>query len=147
MILSTFLKTRKYIFTSMKRTDQCKALSCWKCCICTDCLSTYCCTYFLPVQLLTYWSSSVLHFDTLLTVLVYCFFIGRIEVTSALCMSYRCFWILSSIHLMHISERSFSSLLICHVYVLKGLQEEDEGDQRQWKLNNDEDQDSGWVKS
>ena len=31
--------------------------SCWKCCIYTEYLSTYCCTYSLPVQLLTYWSS------------------------------------------------------------------------------------------
>ena len=39
-----------------------------------------------------------LHFATLLTVLVYCSFKGKIKVSSALCMSSRCFWILSSMH-------------------------------------------------
>ena len=72
----------------------------WKYCICTACLSTYCCTYFLPVQLLTYQSSSVLHFAPLLTVLLYPSFKGKIELSSALCMSSRCFCIFSSIYFM-----------------------------------------------
>jgi len=46
------------------------------------------------------------------------------------------------LYTLHISERSFISLLILHVHVLKRLQEEDEGEKGQWKLKNDEEQDT-----